>query len=75
MAEDYSNSFRFLRADHSLLGGRWIGEKVYTKEPTAKPLTDAEGTKLGDSIYSAFVLQEAVRLHERPGKQENALIM
>ena len=56
VAENLKDNFRFLRADHSLLGGRWIGERI----------TDPSG--LGDSIYSAFVLQEAVRLVVRPKK-------
>ncbi|KAH8920528.1 S-adenosyl-L-methionine-dependent methyltransferase, partial [Atractiella rhizophila] len=43
-----------LRADHSLLGGLWIDEKaVLTAE----------------SIYTTFLLQEAVRLVERSSKE------
>jgi hypothetical protein len=54
---------RYLRVDHSLLGGRWMGEKGH-------------GLPGGESIYSAFVQQEAVRLVQREYKQEeNALIM
>lgn len=45
---------RFLRADHSLLGGIWYDG------PDSGPITDAE------SIYTAFHLQEAVRLVEPP---------
>ncbi|GJJ08614.1 hypothetical protein Clacol_002833 [Clathrus columnatus] len=52
--EYIEKSFRFLRADHSLLGGRWIGSKV----------TPDSRNNQGDSIYSTFVLQEAVRLIE-----------
>ena len=37
--------------------------------------TAKDGTKLGDSVYSAFVLQEGARLHEREEPQKNALIM
>ena len=61
---EYVNyGFRFLRADHSLLGGRWIGD--------AKA-----GQSLGDTIYGAFTLQEAIRLVERNEKAgDNALIM
>ena len=65
VAEDIKRGFRYLRADHSLLGGVWIGEKAYGKE-------------IGDSIYTAFVLQEAIRLAKRgmvDGGEENALIM
>jgi hypothetical protein len=54
---------RYLCADHSLLGGRWVGAKAY-------------GSPGGESIYAAFVQQEAVRLVQREYKQgENALIM
>lgn len=55
--------FRFLRADHSILGGRWI-------------VDSQRGKFLGESIYGAFTLQEGIRLverNERPG--ENALVM
>ena len=45
---------RFLRADHSLLGGVWYDG------PESGPLQEAE------SIYTAFHLQEAVRLVEPP---------
>lgn len=72
------HSLRYLRAGHSLLGGVWIGDKVMTKQ-NAKPwLVDEQGQPLGDSIYSAFVLQEAIRLAIRPksdGAQEIALMM
>ena len=65
VAEDIKQEFRYLRADHSLLGGVWVGSKAF-------------GNKIGDSIYTAFVLQEAVRLAKREridGGEENALIM
>ena len=65
VAEDVKRGFRYLRADHSLLGGVWVGEQALGKE-------------IGDSIYTAFVLQEAVRLAKRErieGGEENALIM
>ncbi|KAI6047505.1 S-adenosyl-L-methionine-dependent methyltransferase [Pisolithus marmoratus] len=65
---DALHSLRYLRASHSLLGGG------------VPPRTDGFGTPLGDSIYSAFVLQEAVRLindtSEYPGgRRERALII
>lgn len=75
----YPTSFRYLRASHSILGGVWIGDNVSTRDKSA-PTLDATGTPLGDSIYSAFVLQEAVRLFDttdrtvRSGK-ENALFI
>lgn len=55
------HSIRYLRVSHSLLGGVWIGGEVATLD-NFPPLTDPEGTLLGDSIYSTFVLQEAARL-------------
>ncbi|EGO27683.1 hypothetical protein SERLADRAFT_367251 [Serpula lacrymans var. lacrymans S7.9] len=72
-----AHSFRFLRASHSLLGGVWIGSKVMTMND-ALPMVDEQGTPLGDSIYSAFVLQEAARLVDSAPHiqtRENALII
>jgi hypothetical protein len=73
------HSARYLRASHSILGGVWTDNKigVLDNEP---PLTDSFGTLLGDSIYSTFVLQEAVRLinSTEAGKSnawKNALVM
>ncbi|KAG1783081.1 S-adenosyl-L-methionine-dependent methyltransferase [Suillus placidus] len=73
------HSIRYLRASHSLLGGVWIGDGVATLD-NFPPLTDQDGTPLGDSIYSAFVLQEAVRLvnstpQGRKGECNHALII
>jgi len=73
------HSLRYLRASHSILGGVWMGAKVAAIDNTP-PITDSYGTPLGDSIYSAFVLQEAVRLvNSTPkgekGTWENALVM
>lgn len=78
-AERQPTSLRYLRASHSILGGVWIGDNVSTRANSA-PLLDAEGTPLGDSIYSAFVLQEAVRLVDTSDRavqsgQEKALFM
>jgi hypothetical protein len=78
-AERQPTSLRYLRASHSILGGVWIGDNVSTRDNSA-PLLDAEGTPLGDSIYSAFVLQEAVRLVDTTDRairsgQEKALFM
>lgn len=76
MSEEHPTSFRYLRASHSILGGVWIGDKVSTRAPTL----DATGTPFGDSIYSAFVLQEAARLIDTTDRavqngQEKALFM
>lgn len=72
-------SLRYLRASHSILGGVWIEDKISTRAGSA-PMLDVEGTPLGDSIYSAFVLQEAVRLIDTTDRavqsgQEKALFM
>lgn len=60
-APDALHSLRYLRVSHSLLGGVWTGDMVDTIG-NSPPQTDEFGTPIGDSIYSAFVLQEAVRL-------------
>jgi hypothetical protein len=77
--ETYPSSLRYLRASHSILGGVWVGDKI-SQRTSGAPLLDAEGTPLGDSIYSAFVLQEAVRLIDTSNRairtgQEKALFM
>ncbi|KDQ64389.1 hypothetical protein JAAARDRAFT_28016 [Jaapia argillacea MUCL 33604] len=69
---------RYLRAGHSILGGVWVGSKVIglddgEGEGEVVSVVDEEGTPLGDSIYSAFVLQEATRF--AVPKPENALII
>ena len=71
-------SVRYLRVSHSLLGGVWIGSNVASLDGSFR--TDQAGTPLGDSIYGAFVLQEAVRLASNnprgdSGKPESALVM
>lgn len=71
------HSVRYLRADHSLLGGVWIDDLVHVivgvgRDGYVAPLRDSNGTRLGDSIYGVFVLQEAARL---AGEATNALVM
>jgi hypothetical protein len=73
------HSIRYLRASHSILGGVWTESKVASMNDFPSR-TDQVGTPLGDSIYSAFVLQEAARLvnstrQGKDGKWENALVM
>lgn len=73
------HSVRYLRASHSILGGVWTGGKVNVLDDE-QPVFDSFGTRLGDSIYSTFVLQEAARLvnsteRGKAGLWENALIM
>ena len=76
--EQDMHSTRYLRASHSLLGGVWTHNNVHVLDEP--PILDSFGVRLGDSIYSTFVLQEAVRLvnSTTAGKKEewqNALIM
>jgi hypothetical protein len=52
---------RYLRASHSLLGGVWTHERAMNVDASLAT-HDAAGNQLGDSIYAAFVLEEAVRL-------------
>lgn len=77
--ESYPSSMRYLRASHSLLGGNWVSPKVFARDPTTVLFKDEAGTPLGDTIYSAFVVQEAVRLFEIEGRSfdegEHALLM
>lgn len=76
---DVMHSARYLRASHSLLGGVWIRNKVQTID-NEQPVRDSYNHPLGDSIYSAFVLQEAALLvnSTRAGatsKWNDALVM
>ena len=60
VAENNDGPYRFLRCDHSLLGGRWLRP---ANEVQGFPTQDgATGMVLDESIYSAFIVQEAVRL-------------
>ena len=72
------HSARYLRVSHSLLGGVWINEKVETIG-NVEPVRDLDNNPLGDSIYAAFVLQEAGLLvnntKSRNSDWKNALIM
>ncbi|BGP32808.1 hypothetical protein JCM10296v2_004592 [Rhodotorula toruloides] len=60
-------TLRYLRADHSLLGGLWVGpsrdmlKMQYGTEPS-----EEEVVRRAESIYSTFILQEAVRLVKPP---------
>lgn len=70
---------RYLRASHSLLGGAWVGDKVFARDPSKVLFKDEAGAPLGDTVYTTFVVQEAVRLFEIEGRTfeqgEHALIM
>ncbi|KZV65795.1 hypothetical protein PENSPDRAFT_689537 [Peniophora sp. CONT] len=77
-SEEYPSELRYLRTAHSILGGTWVGSKVARAPGTAD--VDALGSPIGDSIYNAFIVQEAIRLVDTtdrditPG-EENALII
>jgi len=54
-------AWRWLRADSSLLGGRWVGQHAPLDQIAEDDGGGAGGgeERVGDSIFSAFVLQEA----------------
>jgi hypothetical protein len=77
--DDTMQSARYLRASHSLLGGVWIHRDVETID-NVEPVRDSRNKPLGDSIYAAFVLQEAGLLVNNTkameeGHRKNALVM
>ncbi|BGP00201.1 spermine synthase [Rhodotorula toruloides] len=60
-------TLRYLRADHSLLGGLWVGpSRDMLKMQFGGEPTEEEVVKRAESIYSTFILQEAVRLVKAP---------
>ena len=79
-ADDGSmHSLRYLRASHSLLGGVWVRDKVETLD-NEEPVRDMHNNPLGDTIYAAFVLQEAALLvnsteRGKFNRWRNALVM
>ena len=78
-AQQLMPPLRYLRASHSLLGGVWVGDRIQTMDGEP-PINDSFGVALGDSVYGAFVLQEAARLvnsteRGQAGLLENALVM
>ncbi|EIN10543.1 hypothetical protein PUNSTDRAFT_65035 [Punctularia strigosozonata HHB-11173 SS5] len=80
LGPNYLHSLRYLRADHSILGGVWIGERVATLGDQSAIVRDEDLIPLGDSIYSTFVLQEAARLVNsteigQAGAWKNALVI
>ncbi|GAA5978870.1 hypothetical protein JCM5350_004852 [Sporobolomyces pararoseus] len=63
-AEGYR--FRYLRADHSLLGGLWTGVCEMELKRLRSEVTEEEVVQRAESIYSTFILQELIRLVETP---------
>ncbi|MBW0563892.1 hypothetical protein O181_103607 [Austropuccinia psidii MF-1] len=69
---------RFLRCDHSLLGGFWIGpakrsiikrhKELYPNHPLNNAELELRAAKEAESIYPTFILQDAIRLVERPSQ-------
>ncbi|GAA5844544.1 hypothetical protein JCM9279_006342 [Rhodotorula babjevae] len=65
-------TFRFLRADHSLLGGLWAGpsrdelRRVRKRDGRGGEPDEREVVRRAESIYSTFILQELVRLVPAP---------
>lgn len=65
------NAFRLLRCDHSLLGGEWL----------VTPWAQSQGQNQRETIFSVFVLLEAVRLIENedieyiPDTSKSALVI
>ncbi|GJN91173.1 hypothetical protein Rhopal_004191-T1 [Rhodotorula paludigena] len=63
-------TFRYLRADHSLLGGLWVGpsrsELKAARRSGLGEVSEKEVVRKAESIYSTFILQELVRLVDRP---------
>lgn len=78
---------RYLRADHSLLGGLWVGpsrevivEEMKAAEASLWESVDERAViERAESVYSTFVLQEIARLVVGPPKstkrEEKALLI
>ncbi|KAG0148691.1 hypothetical protein CROQUDRAFT_654524 [Cronartium quercuum f. sp. fusiforme G11] len=58
--------FRYLRCDHSLLGGLWTGPARESAKARGLALSEGQVMDRAESIYATFVLQEAIRLVDRP---------
>jgi hypothetical protein len=76
VVENADTGFRVLKCDHSLLGGLWTGIK--RKELIEEGITEAlehRSVNEAESVYTAFLVQEAIRLVQRPSNGNKALIM
>nr|XP_019011130.1 uncharacterized protein I206_04442 [Kwoniella pini CBS 10737]OCF49911.1 hypothetical protein I206_04442 [Kwoniella pini CBS 10737] len=67
VAENLKDGYRFLRCDHSILGGRWIREVEDKSKSTGKRID------MGDSIFATFNLQEIVVLAHRSDPSESLI--
>ncbi|WVQ99437.1 hypothetical protein IAU59_006572 [Kwoniella sp. CBS 9459] len=65
VADNLRDGYRFLRADHSILGGRWI------RDVDDKSAVGGKRTDMGDSIFATFNLQEVAVLAHRSDPSES----
>ncbi|OAV96654.1 hypothetical protein, variant 1 [Puccinia triticina 1-1 BBBD Race 1] len=90
LTQENGSQFRFMRCDHSLLGGIWIGlarQNILKRSAATHTLTadqlEIQAIQEAESIYPTFILQSAVRLVERSdqnlttsqGKKLKALLL
>ncbi|KAH9455029.1 hypothetical protein Pst134EA_022507 [Puccinia striiformis f. sp. tritici] len=79
LTQDNGSQFRFMRCDHSLLGGIWIGmarqEILKRSDQSNITMTEDEleiqAIQEAESIYPTFILQSAVRLVARSSGNQN----
>ncbi|OXB39897.1 hypothetical protein J007_00319 [Cryptococcus neoformans] len=64
VGDNLKDGYRFLRCDHSILGGRWFRERENNGEKTVE---------LGDSIFAVFNLQEVMTLAHRSDENESLI--
>nr|XP_019001214.1 uncharacterized protein I203_06410 [Kwoniella mangroviensis CBS 8507]OCF64675.1 hypothetical protein I203_06410 [Kwoniella mangroviensis CBS 8507] len=67
VAENLKDGYRFLRCDHSILGGRWI------REVDDRQAKGGKRTEQGDSIFATFNLQEIAVLAHRSESSESLI--
>jgi hypothetical protein len=65
VVENADVGYRVLKCDHSLLGGLWTGIK--RKELAGSNDLEWRTVNEAESVYTAFLVQEAIRLVERSG--------
>ena len=77
------STMRYLRADHSLLGGLWVGHsrtELARRTGSRRSPAEKDVVRNAETIFSTFLLQEIVRLVVRPPelpakKPEQGLVM
>ena len=78
VVENSKAGYRVLKCDHSLLGGLWVGIKrkeLFEKGIVGREI-DGRSVNEAESVYTTFLVQEAIRLIKRPSKKkDSALIM